>query len=56
MYKNIRVLNVCVFKFLWVPHENILTQKFSHVEIIVHVLLIKQPLVTYTSLFCYKNS
>ena len=43
MYENIHVLNVCVNKFLWVPHENILTQNF---EITVHVLPIKRLLAT----------
>ena len=49
MYENIHVLNVYVNKFLWVPHENTLTQKFCQVEISVHVFLIKQLLATYSS-------
>ena len=43
MYDNIHVLNVCVNKSLWVPHENILTWKFLQLHIIeftVHILLI----------------
>ena len=31
MYENIYVLNVHANKFSWVPHENILTQKFCQV-------------------------
>ena len=55
MYENIHALNFRVNKFSWVPHENILAQKFCWVEIIVHVLLIKQLLATYYTLHtvCY---
>ena len=49
MYENIHVLNIHVNKFLWVPHQNILTQKFCQIEITVHVLLIKRLLAMYTS-------
>ena len=48
MYENIHVLNVCVN--LWVPHKNILTQKFCQLEITVHGLLIKQIIAMYTLL------
>ena len=41
MHENNHGLKVRVNKVLWVPHENILTQKFCPVEIFVHVLLIK---------------
>ena len=51
MYKNIHELNVCVNKFSWVPHKNILTRKFCQVEITVHVLLIKWLLATYSYFF-----
>ena len=44
VHENIHVSNVCVNKFLWVSHKNILTRKFCQVEITVHVLLIKQLL------------
>ena len=36
--------------------QNILTQKFSVVEITMHVLLIKWLLTTCSSLFHYRNS
>ena len=49
MYESIHVLNIHVNKFLWVPHQNILTQKFWHIEITVHALLIKRILAMYTS-------
>ena len=55
MYENIRMLNVHVNKFSWVPQENILTRKFCQVEIAVHVLLIKRLLAMYASLLCYRN-
>ena len=45
MYEKIRVLNVRVNKFLWVPHENILTRKIfllHIIEITVHAF----PIVT----------
>ena len=41
MYENMHVLNVHVDKFLWVPHEKILTWKFFQLyttEIIVYVM------------------
>ena len=41
MCEKIYVLNIRVNEFLWVAHKNILTQKFSQVEITIHVLLIK---------------
>ena len=56
VYENIHVLNVCANKFLWVPHENILTRKFCQVEITVHVLLVKQLLVTYTIYFATETT
>ena len=45
MYANIYVLNVHV-NISWVPHENILTQKFCKVEITMLVFLIKLLLAT----------
>ena len=41
MFENIHMLNVHLNEFPWVPHENILTQKFCEVENTVHALLIK---------------
>ena len=37
-------------------HKNNLMQKLCQVEATVRVLLIKQLLATYTSLFCYRDS
>ena len=51
MYETIHVLNFCANKFSWVPRKIILTQKLCQVEIIVDILLIKQLLATYSSLF-----
>ena len=56
MYENIHVLNVHVNKFLWVHHKNILPRKFCQVEIVVHILVIKQLLATYTSLFAIETA
>ena len=47
----------CFCKQIFVSaHKNILMQKLCQVEITVHVLLIKQLLATYTSIFCYRDS
>ena len=46
VYEIIDVLHVCVNKFSWVPHKNILTQNICQVEITVHVTLVKQLLAT----------
>ena len=46
--KNSHVLNVCVNKFLWLSHENILTQKFCQVEI---TCIADQETISYVHLF-----
>ena len=51
MYENIYVLNVLVYKFLWVP-KVILAEKFCQLHIIVitvHVLLIMNSYLAITT-------
>ena len=57
MYENIHVLIIRVNKFSRVPHENILTRKFVKLKLLCMYcrLRIKQLLVTYAPLFCYRT-
>ena len=55
MYKNIHVQMFLQSNFHECP-QKYFNAKTYQVETTVHVLLIKQLLVTYASLFCYRDS
>ena len=50
-----KMFNIHINKFSWVPYENILTRTFCQIEIAVHILLVKQVLATYISILLQKQ-
>ena len=53
MYGNIHVLNVCVNKFSWVPHENILTRKVFQLRIIENTVHAFPIVTSYSAIATY---